>query len=764
MIKLPAFFRSPRVLVLIAPFVLLAPVWLAGKALYWGTPSTQFIPWWWQARQTLVSGELPLWNPMLGMGAPLLANYQSAFLYPPNWLYLLLAVIGGLPWMAWGMAILVASHLAWAGWGMVRLVQKFGYGELAQTISGLAFSLSGYLVARAHFLSVTSAVAWLPWIMLAAYDAASQPKNRGSVLKLGFFLGLQWLAGHAQVSWYTLLLAIAWLTFWALNQRSDLLKTWTRFAAAVAFGFALAAIQLLPTIEYLQQSQRAAQVDPQLALTYSFWPWRFITLLAPNFFGNPAYGNYWGYGNFWEDAIYVGLIPLFLAVSALIFVRRKGVNRNLVFFLATVSFVSFILALGNNTAVFPWLFDHVPSFNLFQGPTRLSILAIFSLSLLAAIAADRWRVPGGRGLYWSRLAVAGAVAILIGALLLGFANSTGSLLVEPTFIRATATTAVVALGVAFLNLRAPSEKQENFRWTWLVALLLTIDLLFAGWGLNPGVDLSFYRQDPNLHAVLKEQLGGGRLYFPPADEKILKFDHLFRFDDFNSEDPRTIRTTLLPNITILDAIPSANNFDPLLPARYQDWLVALEDSPPEVQSQMIARMGVTAVEHLNTNEGASVSFDPTLALPRTRWVNCARVAPNTATALSAVQSAYSDPAQEIVVESADFDEADLCGSADAGSAQINFDGANRVAISVSSPGGGWLILADSFYPGWRAFVDGDEVTIYPADGLFRAIKLPPGEHQVEFVYRPLSFTTGAAISALAWLLLIILVKYFEKRS
>jgi hypothetical protein len=81
---------------------------------------------------------------------------------------------------------------------------------------------------------------------------------------------------------------------------------------AILCGAGLAAIQLIPTAEYLMQSQRASAVSYDLAMTYSFWPWRFLSLLAPDLFGNPAIGDYWGYGNYWEDAVYIGLAPFLL--------------------------------------------------------------------------------------------------------------------------------------------------------------------------------------------------------------------------------------------------------------------------------------------------------------------------------------------------------------------------------------------------------------------------------------------------------------------
>ena len=75
---------------------------------------------------------------------------------------------------------------------------------------------------------------------------------------------------------------------------------------------------------------------------------------------------------------------------------------------------------------------------------------------------------------------------------------------------------------------------------------------------------------------------------------------------------------------------------------------------------------------------------------------------------------------------------------------------NRLLISVVAPGGGWLVLSDTWYPGWRASIDGVEVPIYPADAVFRALRLPKGEYEVEFKYLPMSFSIGTVISAAAW--------------
>ncbi len=82
--------RLPWVLVILGPFLLFGRMLIRGEVLFWGTPLLQFVPWRQFAFQTLRQGYLPLWNPLLGMGAPLMANYQTALLYPPNFLILLI--------------------------------------------------------------------------------------------------------------------------------------------------------------------------------------------------------------------------------------------------------------------------------------------------------------------------------------------------------------------------------------------------------------------------------------------------------------------------------------------------------------------------------------------------------------------------------------------------------------------------------------------------------------------------------------------------
>ena len=401
--------------------------------------------------------------------------------------------------MAWGQAVMVVLHLSWAAIGMALLIRQFGLGKLAQIIGGLAFGLSGYLVSRAGFLSINAAAAWMPWILLGVtklVDAVGGKLSSGTndlgsgkstksyevisaFLLLVLSLTMQLLAGHAQTIWYTLLLASVWVVYLGyfgyrkrtreensvdkkrpedesgdgiISSRSDveiqrrktannfLVSLLILFGISIIFAVGLAAVQLLPTAEYLLQSQRSAAVDFDFAMTYSFWPWRFLTFIAPDLYGNPVSGDYWGYANYWEDAVYIGLIPFILAIKTLISRGRntrnnKYVNPAFVGFLFSLILVSFLLALGKNTPVFPWLYKYIPTFAMFQAPTRLSIIAILCLTLLAAIGADSWRRPGEKGKYWLRLGVMAAAAITIGAGAALLGSRAFDWGIRPSFIR-----------------------------------------------------------------------------------------------------------------------------------------------------------------------------------------------------------------------------------------------------------------------------------------------------------------------------------------
>ena len=724
----PAFRKVlPWLPIAVGPILLFGLDLIQRRALFWGAPLLQFTPWHTVAKEIAFAGHIPLWNPWLGMGAPLLANYQSALLYPPNWVLLMIDV-------AWGQTLLVMLHLIWAGIGMALLARSIGLGTFAQAISGLAYGLSGYLVARSGFLSINAAAAWLPWILFAAEGLARSPKPRAVAL-LGLMFGLQWLTGHAQIAWYTLILAIVWIVYRVRSNSGPFGRVVLALAGAGLLALAIAAVQLIPTLEYLALSNRAADLDPEFALTYSFWPWRLLGLVAPDLFGNPRAADFWGYGNFWEDAIYMGVIPLLLAVGAL-FTRRIG---HIKWFLLGVTAVAFLLSLGSNTPVFTFLFENVPTFSLFQAPTRWNLLLIASLSLLAGLGAEHWQVAEGRKLYWLRLGTAGAIAVLVVSALIGLLETD----IEPTFTRAIPAAGLWLAACGILALLRTSPSRSG--WTAAALSVVVLDLFLAGRGLNPTLPAEF---NSSPTALSEEVSRDHRLYMPRGVEREIKFELAFRFDSFQSElDWQIVRESGLPNTTLLDQLTSANNFDPLLSARYVAWMDQLERMAPALRIGLLPYMDVGW--QLDSVAGSYQQVPAPLrawVVPSAVWVT------NFAEAISTSTAPGFDLSKKVLLEGDGRPQVGGQGVVTA----LRDEGPNSVELAVDTPGGGWLVLADIWYPGWAAELDGQAAESYPANGVMRSVWVPPGQHTVSFHYRPVTFPIGIAISLVGLLAFVFL--------
>jgi hypothetical protein len=734
-------------MIISGPLILFGPMLLRGEALFWGTPLLQFVPWHRYAIEILRAGHIPLWNPLLGAGAPLLANYQSALLYPPN---LLLLLTGP----EYGHGLLVCAHLILAGLGMQRLARRVGIKHAGQLVAAVAFSLSGYMIARAGFISINHTAAWLPWVILSLenlLEAVRKDQHAGSWIRplalLSMALGLQWLAGHAQTAWYTLLLMVSWFLWRVISwqERRLQFKAIGLICGACGLAFAMAAVQLLPTLEYLMQTSRAAAIDMDYALTYSFWPWRILGMLLPDLFGSPAHGDFWGYGNYWEDAIYIGVLPLLGALSIILKkLRAKDSPGRMVRFLLVVGAVTLLFALGKNTPFFPFLFRHVPTFGLFQAPARWNLLFVFSLALLAGLGIDRWSTPSGRGLYWTRLGTVGAAIIGLAAFI-GF-RWLGD--IEASFVRSFAIAGLLLAASGILTLFLP--KDYSPRMQLVLGGFLLLDLVWAGWGLNPSLPTSVYEGE----TTLKELISGEdtqRLFMPSEVEYTATFERSHRFETF---DPgiewRLVREAGIPNTPLLEDIPSLNNFDPFVPSRYALFIEAVESADQDTSARLLALAGVKW-SAFDSGEGPlGVQYREVRGSQRVWLMPEAIVVDSEARALALIRTGTIDPLRSALVEAPADVATNYGGSAHA--VLHEQQDPNRVQLSIDAPKGTWLVLADSWYPGWRLFIDSEPSEMFPAFVAFRGAWIPPGDHEVELSYLPVSFYSGAMLSLIGWVL------------
>ncbi len=726
-----------------------------GEVFYWGLPSLQFVPWRQFALEQLRAGILPLWNPYNGAGTPLFANYQSALMYPFNWASFFAPDVRSL---ALVMSFTAVAHLVIAGYGMWFLTKRLGFSPFGSAVSALAFALSGYLVARLGTYPMISTAAWLPWMLITVRGLIT----RGTLRDVGLLAGCTALlltAGHAQTAWYSLLLtgvfSVWWIARFYLFDREKrprpsakkLERAAMRLAGtvgAILLGSGIASLQLAATAELLGESQRSSGAEYSFAVNFSYAPARTLNIISPNVFGTPADGSYLTEGAYFEDAVYIGFIPLISAIMAVIAWRRRrllnGKARQwaIVPFALAIVIAGYLLALGQYSPVFPFFYNNVPTFDLFQAPVRWHLWTVFGLSLLAGIGVEAW----GRDFVTRKAArwgVVGGIGALLAALL-GMLIFSGSGEGVNVLVRAVFATAVLGVIASLLTLRQPQpETGAHWRWQGLVLVVIAVDLVWTSWGLNPTLPGSIYERDTTEST--------DRTYVP--DEESIRYEQLFTFDNYHLSDEQLelLRESPLANLNLLSRQEVFSNFDPLLIDHYRSYQSLLETTFSPV---------LTTWAGIENAEAESVSRTWLIPYDAICWHESEfdLAADLNAGALEGTLTAG-------VAHMAGDGGCPETSSVMIGTARITEDTGNRVTIMVNTDQLAWLILPDIDYPGWRAYVDDRPVPVYRVNLAFRAVQVDDGTHEVVFAYGPPWLLPGVLITLLCTILLVVLIQVRE---
>jgi hypothetical protein len=455
--------------------LLFAPALLGGRIL---APPGDGILYYYPMRahvaDVLRRGHLPLWNPYLFSGFPLLADIEAGAFYPPNVLFLILPA----PW--------ATNLVAWSTYVLAALFAFFYARALSATVfgglvAGIAFGASGFMLSHLGHASIVNAAAWFPLVMLFAERLrrrAAWPDVVGGAATLA----VQVFAGHPQVAAYSLLTAGLYLVFFAAAALvpAGRFRYAAACAAALLGGLALAAAQILPTAELTAESNRAwisyeAFSEPALP------PSHLLLFLFPYAFGGGSAGPYAlapAGLSVAEATGYVGLVTLALALAAIPLARTSPHVR---FWLALLA-LAMILALGPRTPLHRILFL-LPGYNRFRAPARNLMQVDFALAILAGLAASH--LPAvARALRWTAMIVPLAVGAL-GVLLLSTDLRTiglldlrmplplapGALQPAPTLVLGPMIAALAA-GLALLSL----ARQDDARARGLVLVVLVADL------------------------------------------------------------------------------------------------------------------------------------------------------------------------------------------------------------------------------------------------------------------------------------------------
>jgi hypothetical protein len=395
--------RLAALAVSLAPVLYFLPALWAGAVLCPDDGTIFNTPLRVAAANITLSGSLPLWNPYIFGGMPLLASAQGGLLFPPNWFYLLFS-----PQAATNLMV-VSSYML-AALGAYLYARRAGASVAGSVVTSLAWQWGGFLVGQIGHINVVQTGACLPWVLWALDGYGLTGRRKWGVL-LAVFVALQTFVGHQQTLCYSLLLAAAYAVVNAYTLREARARyLWS--LTLLAAGVLLAAVQILPTFELLRNSLRADS-SYDFFTSFSLPPRMLETLLAPYvagggdgrlfrapYVGPPYYG---------EMAAYVGALGLMLAVCAVVFKRDAKTK-----FWAAAALVCLALALGRYAPLkFYKLIYYVPVLNLFRVPARHLMEAEFALAVLAGRGLTALLAARGARLTQRRVAAVGACAVLL---------------------------------------------------------------------------------------------------------------------------------------------------------------------------------------------------------------------------------------------------------------------------------------------------------------------------------------------------------------
>ena len=639
----------------------------------------------------------PLWNPYTHSGMPLLANFQTAAFYPANSLFFILNFK-----TAWGIFILLQPILA--SLFMYYYLENIGLKKIAAAFGGLVFAFSGFSTAWLEWGNIGHTLLWLPLILLSIEKLLKKKSKLWSLIFV-FSLISSFFAGHLQTSFYVILFSAVYLVFKLLVSKKKIkFQDYSLFLILYSLFLFITAIQWLPTLELIFHSARNIDITEVLQRNNWFLPFKhLIQLIAPDFFGNPATGNYWSEWNYGEFVSFVGVIPLFFAIYSLWDFKK---NKFVIFFsLTCLFFLSF--ALPTPWAKLPYLLNF-PFISSAQ-PTRILCLIIFCLAVLVAIGLNYFINSKKQTKKLIITAIFSGVVIFLlwlfclnAPLLYPKAPWFGNLaiaqrnLILPTIIF---TGLFLLLIVKILKL---NTALQNIIVVGGLVFLTVFDLFRFGWKYTP--------------------FSPPQWIFPETKTtKFLQKDNsLFRIMS-------TDRRLIPANFSSAYHLQTIAGYDPLYLRDYAKLITELESG----------------------NKNSIASFN--------RIIEPANYKSEIADKLNvkyilALQDLDSDKLEKVFQEGETrvyYNKNYLPRTA----ADIISYSPNKIVLKTKDQRLKSLLLADMYYPGWQVKINNKKSTIEKTQENFRKVEINEKNNVIEFFYRPKSFTIGLGISFLGFICL-----------
>ncbi|MFC1532342.1 YfhO family protein [Thermodesulfobacteriota bacterium] len=700
-------------------------------------------------------GSLPFWNPYLFSGTPLIANIQASMFYPLGFLYYLVP-----PELAYGYS--TTLHCILGSVFMYTFMRTLSVLPAGSFLSAFIFTFNGYFIGHlyAGHLSFVQSYIWIPLIFIFLYRFVLTTQFRYAVIP-GLVLGIQILGGFPQIAFYTILGILAFGFFHAvffLKGRSFkyALKLVIGLGLVICTGGALSAIQILPTLEFINLSARDGGVSYVFATYDSLHPKELLSFFIPDIFGNVVDGTYWRShegAHFWETCGYVGIIPFFL-----FFFKTRDSSLNLVrFFFIILVIVSLFLALGKFNPLYPVIYK-LPGFNSFRIPAQIIFLYVFGMAVMSGIGLTRWYEE-------DLLLTKGFVIFLtsVGIILLFFLISLHHLhyYFFSTLFKYFAEGPIRHMNLDNLYGRISAGVDK-------VGLFFFTSTLFLLMRKNKRIGHRLFRS--LVIAILMLDLGLFSIQFIKSYEFVIHPDKQHMINQLHRNPTQGRVLTFIPQFQPNDGLnyrfPSILGYDPLILKRYIYYIQASQDRPHDdhiVNLRLIQEPSVKFMQMLNVThviKGEQIALIDK-SLPYATFVN-KKVIRSSDEVLSFMKEKNFDPGEMVVLESEYPRQLTdrLKGEKFRTSCSVIEYGNEKIHIKTSVDQPGYLVLSEIYYPGWKAKVDGEEVPILPGNYLFRVIPLDKGEHEVFLYFISWPFRIGAILSLLTLFgaLLFILTK------
>jgi hypothetical protein len=722
-----------------------------------------FIPQHQFVHQRILEGDFPLWNPHLGCGMPNLGSMQGALLFP---IQLLLSPLD--PFQASGPAAFLKLFLA--GAFTMLYLRRLGGSPAGAFLSGLVFSLCGFMIVWLGHPHVNCAM-WLPLLLYFVektfISAPGQTINPLAAPALRAWIGLAMtfgamlLGGHPPTAVHLMIVVVVYFMFRLGGYHGGKPTLHAGLLiCSLAAGLLLAAPQILPYLEYYRQSSSGLASVALHRWASHLTPNTLIHFLLPHVLGNPVVGfedlpESLGVGkldNFNERIGYVGILPLFLGLCAVTCRRCKFT----LFFLSTM-LASLLVIYG--VPPIPALMRLLPVLCDINH-TRLLLYVGFSAAVLAGLGWDALNRMDNRR---QALRVAVGFWTAVGVALLWFWCIIGPGfhgLDQPHRTFLARQFVILAGGLIATGIVALRPARWG-RWVPGVVCLgwTAIDLLCFGMGYNPAIPRNGYypstpaiewlKKDPSIFRVL-----GSGIVLVPNTAEIYGLSDARGYDFMSVRRYEELITGNAGDFFFYWAASDLPKPFPLLNVKYV--LASRKDALTSGLFEPVYSDEIIIYRYKACRERVLLVFDY-------------QVDRDPASVLARVRSGTFDPGQVLLLEE-EPERTEISGRTKTAMADLETSVCitsyepDEVRIEAFLPRPGFLLLLDTYFPGWTANVNGWPTKIYRADYNFRAVSLPAGKAKVRFSYRPDSFRLGVALSLASLLALGAIWFWARNRS